>query len=66
MSKPKSTPKPKAPAAELVQIVISNVPAELVEAIETIAAGNDRPRAAEIRQLLAEAVQQRRLTQAAA
>ena len=58
-------PATQQKSEEMVQIVISNVPAELAEAIGELAKKNDRPRAAEIRKLLAEAVEQRRQAKAA-
>lgn len=52
---------------EFVQVVISKVPSQLVADIDGLAGENDRTRAAEARQLIIEAIaQRRRLKQKAA
>ena len=64
MAKP-HTPQ-KAEIEELVQLVISNVPKDLADEIDALAKKNDRSRTAEIRKLIAEAIEQRRAEEPAA
>jgi hypothetical protein len=56
---PKPEPAKTESETDMVQIVISNVPKELAEQIDKLAASNDRTRTAEVRQLLREIVAQR-------